>query len=120
MSDHSVQVLSPPCPLVGAASFTSLRAAAWTTTTTTTARRDEERDGESEEEGEDAASASAAACWEDVVIAVGMMGVQLAGAAYMVVLAPALELGLDPLFLVTFGSLANAAFTLPFSIKLER
>uniref|UniRef100_A0A0E0LKR1 WAT1-related protein n=1 Tax=Oryza punctata TaxID=4537 RepID=A0A0E0LKR1_ORYPU len=38
----------------------------------------------------------------------------------MVVLAPVLALGLDPLFLVTFGSLSTGLFTLPFAINLER
>ncbi|KAL6909315.1 hypothetical protein ACP4OV_001596 [Aristida adscensionis] len=100
-AEHGVQVVSTPCTLVGMGSFTSPRACV---------RRDEEDDQE------------AAACcgFEDVVIVAGMMGVQLAGAAYMVVLTPALEAGLDPLFLVTLGSLANAFFTLPFSLKLER
>nr|BAC15529.1 nodulin-like protein [Oryza sativa Japonica Group]BAD30676.1 nodulin-like protein [Oryza sativa Japonica Group] len=58
--------------------------------------------------------------WEDVAISAGLVAVQLAGAAYMVVLAPVLALGLDPLFLVTFGSLATGLFTLPFAINLER
>ncbi|KAF0896885.1 hypothetical protein E2562_029573 [Oryza meyeriana var. granulata] len=31
-----------------------------------------------------------------------------------------MERGVNLLFLVTFGSLANAAFTLPFSVALER
>lgn len=57
---------------------------------------------------------------EDVAISAGLVAVQLAGAAYMVVLAPVLALGLDPLFLVTFGSLATGLFTLPFAINLER
>ncbi|KAL6636443.1 hypothetical protein ACP70R_024015 [Stipagrostis hirtigluma subsp. patula] len=105
MAERCVQVVSPPCALVGAASFTSPRTAAWQARSAT--------DGVPEEDEE-------AACCEDVVIAAGMMGVQLAGAAYMVVLAPALDVGLDPLFVVTFGSLANAFFTLPFSVKLER
>uniref|UniRef100_A0A0E0AJR6 WAT1-related protein n=1 Tax=Oryza glumipatula TaxID=40148 RepID=A0A0E0AJR6_9ORYZ len=58
--------------------------------------------------------------WEDVAISAGLVAVQLAGAAYTVVLAPVLALGLDPLFLVTFGSLATGLFTLPFAINLER
>lgn len=116
MADHAVHVLSPPCvcaTLVGAASFSSLRAAAASAAASGDGHRGRERQKE---------EAAAAACspWEDAVIAAGMMGVQLAGAAYMVVLAPAMERGLDPLFLVTFGSLANAAFTLPFSVALER
>lgn len=116
MADHAVHVLSPPCvcaTLVGAASFSSLRAAAAAAAASGDGHRGRERQKE---------EAAAAACspWEDAVIAAGMMGVQLAGAAYMVVLAPAMERGLDPLFLVTFGSLANAAFTLPFSVALER
>uniref|UniRef100_A0ACD5ULL9 Uncharacterized protein n=1 Tax=Avena sativa TaxID=4498 RepID=A0ACD5ULL9_AVESA len=38
----------------------------------------------------------------------------------MVVLTPILALGLDPLFLVTFGSLSTGLITLPFALKLER
>lgn len=57
---------------------------------------------------------------EDAVIAAGMMGVQLAGAAYMVVLAPAMERGSTRSSSSRSGSLANAAFTLPFSVALER
>jgi hypothetical protein len=38
----------------------------------------------------------------------------------MVVLTPILALGLDPLFLVTFGSLSTGLFTLPFAVNLER
>ncbi|KAF0906648.1 hypothetical protein E2562_012227 [Oryza meyeriana var. granulata] len=59
-------------------------------------------------------------CWEDVAISAGLVAVQLAGAAYMVVLAPVLALGLDPLFLVTFGSLSTGLLTLPFAVNLER
>ncbi|KAL5198070.1 hypothetical protein ABZP36_001582 [Zizania latifolia] len=72
---------------------------------------------------DDAAAAAAAAagwCWEDVAISAGLVAVQLAGAAYMVVVTPVLALGLDPLFLVTFGSLSTGLFTLPFAINLER
>ncbi|KAG8080543.1 hypothetical protein GUJ93_ZPchr0007g4049 [Zizania palustris] len=72
--------------------------------------------------GDDDAAAEAAAgwCWEDVAISAGLVAVQLAGAAYMVVVTPVLALGLDPLFLVTFGSLSTGLFTLPFAINLER
>uniref|UniRef100_A0ACD5U7J1 Uncharacterized protein n=1 Tax=Avena sativa TaxID=4498 RepID=A0ACD5U7J1_AVESA len=58
-------------------------------------------------------------CWEDAAISLGLVAVQLAGAAYMVVLTPILALGLDPLFLVTFGSLSTGLITLPFALKLE-
>ncbi|KAM0874302.1 hypothetical protein ACQ4PT_037527 [Festuca glaucescens] len=58
--------------------------------------------------------------WEDAAISLGLVAVQLAGAAYMVVLTPILALGLDPLFLVTFGSLSTGLFTLPFAVNLER
>uniref|UniRef100_I1R198 WAT1-related protein n=1 Tax=Oryza glaberrima TaxID=4538 RepID=I1R198_ORYGL len=118
MADHAVHVLSPPCvcaTLVGAASFSSLRAAA-----AAAAASDGHLGRDRQKEEAAAADEHACSSWEDAVIAAGMMGVQLAGAAYMVVLAPAMERGLDPLFLVTFGSLANAAFTLPFSVALER
>lgn len=58
--------------------------------------------------------------WEDAAISLGLVGVQLAGAAYMVVLTPILALGLDPLFLVTFGSLCTGILTFPFAFNLER
>ncbi|KAM0891382.1 hypothetical protein ACQ4PT_026451 [Festuca glaucescens] len=58
--------------------------------------------------------------WQDAAISLGLVAVQLAGAAYMVVLTPILALGLDPLFLVTFGSLSTGLFTLPFAVNLER
>ncbi|KAG8080549.1 hypothetical protein GUJ93_ZPchr0007g6426 [Zizania palustris] len=67
-----------------------------------------------------AAEAAAGWCWEDVAISAGLVAVQLAGAAYMVVVTPVLALGLNPLFLVTFGSLSTGLFTLPFAINLER
>nr|CAB3457958.1 unnamed protein product [Digitaria exilis] len=57
--------------------------------------------------------------WEDGAISLGLVGVQLAGAAYMVVVTPVLALGLDPLFLVAIGSLCTAVFTIPFAVKLE-
>uniref|UniRef100_A0A0E0MGQ2 EamA domain-containing protein n=1 Tax=Oryza punctata TaxID=4537 RepID=A0A0E0MGQ2_ORYPU len=123
MADHTVHVLSPPCvcaTLVGAASFSSLRAAAASPAGGGRHGRERPRPAAGEKEAVAVGDDTAACSWEDVVIAAGMMGVQLAGAAYMVVLAPAMERGLDPLFLVTFGSLANAAFTLPFSVALER
>ncbi|XP_044965688.1 WAT1-related protein At5g47470-like [Hordeum vulgare subsp. vulgare] len=66
------------------------------------------------------AAAMAARWWEDAAISVGMVAVQLAGAAYMVVLTPVLALGLDPLFLVTFGSLSTGILTLPFALNLDR
>lgn len=59
-------------------------------------------------------------CWEDGAISLGLVGVQLAVAAYMVVVTPVLALGLDPLFLVAIGSLCTAVFTIPFAVKLER
>ncbi|KAL6639319.1 hypothetical protein ACP70R_023049 [Stipagrostis hirtigluma subsp. patula] len=59
-------------------------------------------------------------CWEDGAISLGLVAVQLAGAAYMVAVTPVLALGLDPLFLVAFGSLSTALLTLPFALKLER
>lgn len=59
-------------------------------------------------------------CWEDAAISLGLVAVQLAGAAYMVVLTPILALGLDALFLVTFGSLSTGLLTLPFALNLER
>ncbi|KAG0544945.1 hypothetical protein BDA96_02G319900 [Sorghum bicolor] len=58
-------------------------------------------------------------CWEDAAISLGLVGVQLASAAYMVVLTPVLELGLDPLFLIAFGSLCTGILTVPFAVKLE-
>jgi hypothetical protein len=58
--------------------------------------------------------------WEDAAISLGLVAVQLAGAAYMVVLTPILALGLDPLFLITFGSLSTGILTLPFALNLER
>jgi len=61
-----------------------------------------------------------AGCWEDAAISLGLVGVQLASAAYMVVLTPVLELGLDPLFLIAFGSLCTGILTVPFAVKLER
>ncbi|KXG36234.1 WAT1-related protein At5g47470 [Sorghum bicolor] len=60
-----------------------------------------------------------AGCWEDAAISLGLVGVQLASAAYMVVLTPVLELGLDPLFLIAFGSLCTGILTVPFAVKLE-
>ena len=66
------------------------------------------------------AATVAARWWEDAAISVGMVAVQLAGAAYMVVLTPILALGLDPLFLVTFGSLSTGILTLPFALNLDR
>lgn len=59
-------------------------------------------------------------CWEDVSISLGLVGVQLGGAAYMVVVTPVLALGLDPLFLVAVGSLCTGILTLPFAVKIER
>ncbi|CAD6218054.1 unnamed protein product [Miscanthus lutarioriparius] len=59
-------------------------------------------------------------CWEDTAISLGLVGVQLASAAYMVVLTPVLALGLDPLFLIAFGSLCTGILTVPFAVKLER
>jgi hypothetical protein len=59
-------------------------------------------------------------CWEDAAISLGLVGVQLASAAYMVVLTPVLALGLDPLFLIAFGSLCTGILTVPFAVKLER
>ncbi|XP_062188846.1 WAT1-related protein At5g47470-like [Phragmites australis] len=59
-------------------------------------------------------------CWEDGAISLGLVAVQLAGAAYMVVVTPVLALGLDPLFLVAFGSLTTGLLTLPFALKVER
>ncbi|KAJ1290933.1 hypothetical protein BS78_02G280300 [Paspalum vaginatum] len=59
-------------------------------------------------------------CWEDGAISLGLVGVQLAGAAYMVVVTPVLAMGLDPLFLVAFGSLCTGILTVPFAVKLER
>ena len=58
--------------------------------------------------------------WEDAAISLGLVAVQLAGAAYMVVLTPILALGLDPLFLITFGSLSTGLLTFPFALNLER
>ena len=69
---------------------------------------------------DDAAAAAGRGCWEDGAISLGLVGVQLAGAAYMVVVTPVLALGLDPLFLVAFGSLCTAILTIPFAVKLER
>uniref|UniRef100_K4A250 WAT1-related protein n=1 Tax=Setaria italica TaxID=4555 RepID=K4A250_SETIT len=69
---------------------------------------------------DDAAAAAGRGCWEDGAISLGLVGVQLAGAAYMVVVTPVLALGLDPLFLVAFGSLCTAVLTIPFAVKLER
>ena len=59
-------------------------------------------------------------CWEDAAISLGLVGVQLASAAYMVVLTPVLALGLDPLFLIAFGSLCIGILTVPFAVKFER
>ncbi|TVU03155.1 hypothetical protein EJB05_51313, partial [Eragrostis curvula] len=59
-------------------------------------------------------------CWEDGTISLGLVAVQLGGAAYMVVVTPVLALGLDPLFLVAVGSLCTGVLTLPFAVKLER
>jgi hypothetical protein len=59
-------------------------------------------------------------CWEDGAISLGLVAVQLGGAAYMVVVTPVLALGLDPLFLVAVGSLCTGVLTLPFAVKLER
>ncbi|KAG2645385.1 WAT1-related protein At5g47470-like [Panicum virgatum] len=69
---------------------------------------------------DDAAASAGRGCWEDGAISLGLVGVQLAGAAYMVVVTPVLALGLDPLFLVAFGSLCTAILTIPFAVKLER
>ncbi|CAL5086697.1 unnamed protein product [Urochloa decumbens] len=68
----------------------------------------------------DDAAAAGRGCWEDGAISLGLVGVQLAGAAYMVVVTPVLALGLDPLFLVAIGSLCTAVLTIPFAVKLER
>ncbi|GJN07435.1 hypothetical protein PR202_ga25267 [Eleusine coracana subsp. coracana] len=59
-------------------------------------------------------------CWEDGAISLGLVAVQLGGAAYMVVVTPVLALGLDPLFLVAVGSLCTGILTLPFALKIER
>ncbi|CAN6205388.1 unnamed protein product [Urochloa humidicola] len=69
---------------------------------------------------DDAVAAAGRGCWEDGAISLGLVGVQLAGAAYMVVVTPVLALGLDPLFLVAIGSLCTAVLTIPFAVKLER
>ncbi|KAL6896727.1 hypothetical protein ACP4OV_007299 [Aristida adscensionis] len=66
------------------------------------------------------AAAAGRGCWEDGAISLGLVAVQLAGAAYMVAVTPVLALGLDPLFLIAFGSLSTALLTLPFALKLER
>ncbi|CAN6175416.1 unnamed protein product [Urochloa humidicola] len=71
------------------------------------------------DDDEDAAAVGRG-CWEDGAISLGLVGVQLAGAAYMVVVTPVLALGLDPLFLVAIGSLCTAVLTTPFAVKLER
>ncbi|OAY68016.1 WAT1-related protein, partial [Ananas comosus] len=57
---------------------------------------------------------------EDSLIICGLVAVQLIGAAYMVLLAPILSLGLNPLFLVAFGSLATSVFTFPFAVAFEK
>jgi hypothetical protein len=71
-------------------------------------------------DGDDDAAAAGRGCWEDGAISLGLVGVQLAGAAYMVVVTPVLALGLDPLFLVAVGSLCTAVLTIPFAVKIER
>ncbi|TVU39142.1 hypothetical protein EJB05_12547, partial [Eragrostis curvula] len=53
-------------------------------------------------------------------LVLGLVAVQLGGAAYMVVVSPVLALGLDPLFLVAVGSLCTGVLTLPSAVKLER
>lgn len=58
--------------------------------------------------------------WEDVIIIIGLFAVQISNAAFMVFVAPLLSQGLNPLFLVCFGSLATAVFILPFAIFFER
>jgi len=50
----------------------------------------------------------------------GLVGVQLAGTVYMVVVTPVLPLWLDPLFLIAVSSLCTGVLTLPLAIKLER
>jgi hypothetical protein len=58
--------------------------------------------------------------WEDAIIIIGLFVVQISNAAFMVFVAPLLSQGLNPLFLVCFGSLATAVFILPFAIVFER
>ncbi|XP_072957071.1 WAT1-related protein At5g47470-like isoform X1 [Typha angustifolia] len=65
-------------------------------------------------------SPSPVGCMEDSLIISGLTAVQLVGAAYMVLLAPLLSLGIKPLFLVTFGSLATSLFTFPFAAAFEK
>ncbi|CAL9125194.1 unnamed protein product [Musa textilis] len=57
---------------------------------------------------------------EDGLVILGLVTVQLVGAAYMVFLSPVLSLGIKPLFLVTFGSFVTAALVFPFAVAFER
>ncbi|GJN40421.1 hypothetical protein PR202_gb29629 [Eleusine coracana subsp. coracana] len=63
---------------------------------------------------------SSRGCWEDGANSLGLVAVQLGGAAYTVVVTPVLALGLDPLFLVAVGSLCTGILTLPFALNIER
>ncbi|WOL10188.1 WAT1-related protein [Canna indica] len=65
-------------------------------------------------------SPSRKAAVEDAVVIVGLIMVQLIGAASIVFLSPFLSLGIKPLFLVTFGSLSTFALVCPFAIALEK
>ncbi|KAL0923737.1 hypothetical protein M5K25_007807 [Dendrobium thyrsiflorum] len=56
----------------------------------------------------------------DFLIISGLIAVQIIGAFYTVLLKPILSLGIKPLFLVIFGSLAMAFFIFPFAIVLEK
>ncbi|KAJ3689009.1 hypothetical protein LUZ61_018173 [Rhynchospora tenuis] len=58
--------------------------------------------------------------WEDVIIIIGLLAVQISNATYMVFVAPLLSKVLNPFFLVCFGSLTTAIFILPFAISFER
>ncbi|XP_078148498.1 WAT1-related protein At5g47470-like [Carex rostrata] len=58
--------------------------------------------------------------WDDAIIIIGLVAVQIVNAAFMVFVAPLLSQGLNPLFLVCFGSLTTAVFILPFAILFER
>ncbi|PKA46462.1 WAT1-related protein [Apostasia shenzhenica] len=57
---------------------------------------------------------------EDFLIISGLVAVQVVSALYMVALKPILSLGINPLFLIVFGSFATAFFIFPFAVALEK
>ncbi|XP_020114630.1 WAT1-related protein At5g47470-like [Ananas comosus] len=58
--------------------------------------------------------------WEELLIIMGLLGVQCVFGVYMVFLNQILALGVDPLFIIAFGGLASAVTLLPLAAVFEK